>query len=109
MAPPLRILYLSAEVAPSPKPAAGDVGGSLCPRHSRALGHDVRVFMPAYRAIEAGYPGVSSMPLQLNVPTGSGLIQAGAFGQAAGHDICCPFYFIAKTTLQSGRYLRLLG
>jgi starch synthase len=59
------------------------------------MGHDVRVVMPAYRNIEAGYPGVDRMPLQLNVPTGSGTIQAGAFeGKLPGSDV--PVYFIAQ-------------
>ena len=95
MADPLRILFLSAEVAPFAKTGGlGDIGGSL-PKALHAMGHDVRVVMPAYRKIEEGYPGVSSMPLQLNVPTGSGVINAGAFeGRLPGSDV--PVYFIAE-------------
>ena len=98
MAESLRIMFLSAEVAPFAKTGGlGDVGGSL-PKALRAMGHDVRVFMPAYQKIEAGYPGVESMPLQLNVPTGSGVVQGGAFeGRLPGSDV--PVYFIAQYSL----------
>jgi starch synthase len=98
MAKPLKIMFLSAEVAPFAKTGGlGDIGGSL-PKALRAMGHDVRVFMPAYQNIEAGYQGVGSMPLQLNVPTGSGVIQAGAFdGKLPGSDV--PVYFIAEHNL----------
>jgi starch synthase len=98
MADPLRILFLSAEVAPFAKTGGlGDIGGSL-PRALHAMGHDVQVMMPAYQNIEAGYPSVESMPLQLDVPTGSGVIQAGAFeGKLPGSDV--PVYFIAQQNL----------
>jgi starch synthase len=98
MAEPLKIMFMSAEAAPFAKTGGlGDIGGSL-PKALRAMGHDVRVFMPAYQNIEAGYPGVGSMPLQLNVPTGSGVIQAGAFdGKLPGSDV--PVYFIAHHDL----------
>lgn len=98
MADPLRILFLTAEAAPFAKTGGlGDIGGSL-PKALRAMGHDVRVFMPAYRSIESGFPGVQSMPLQLNVPTGSGIIQAGAFeSKLPGSDV--PVYFIAQQSL----------
>ena len=95
MADPLRILFLSAEVAPFAKTGGlGDIGGSL-PKALHDMGHDVRVVMPAYRKIEEGYPGVTGMPLQLNVPTGSGVVNAGAFeGRLPGSDV--PVYFIAE-------------
>ncbi len=98
MVEPLRILFISAEVAPFAKTGGlGDIGGSL-PKALHNMGHDVRVFMPAYQKIEAGYPGVQSMPLQLNVPTGSGVVQAGAFeGKLPGSEV--PVYFIAQHDL----------
>lgn len=98
MAEPVRVLFLTAEAAPFAKIGGlGDVGGSL-PKALHAMGYDVRVFMPAYHNIEAGFPGVESMPLQLNVPTGSGIVQAGAFeSRLPGSDV--PVYFIAQQSL----------
>jgi len=48
----LKILYVSAEVAPFAKVGGlADVAGSL-PKELRAMGHDVRVLMPAYGMVE---------------------------------------------------------
>jgi starch synthase len=102
MSDPLKILFLSAEVAPFAKAGGlGDVGGSL-PKALRALGHDVRVVMPAYQNIEVGAQNgryrLQTMPGHLNVPTGAGAIQAGVFeGQLPGSDV--PIYFIAERNL----------
>ena len=98
----LKILLLSAEVSPFAKIGGlGDVAGSL-PKALRALGHDVRVVMPAYQRIEAsvgaGRDGLTTLPIQLNVPTGTGLIPAGVFqAQLPGSDV--PVYCIAEWNL----------
>lgn len=102
MAESLNVLFLSAEVAPFAKTGGlGDIGGSL-PKALRQMGHDVRVVMPAYQNIEAGYPGVSPTGIVLQVPTGAGVLPAGVFegrlpGSNGGDDV--PVYFIAEWNL----------
>jgi starch synthase len=98
----LKILFLSAEVAPFAKTGGlADVGGSLPPA-LRALGHDVRVAMPAYRNIEqslqTGSSGIQSLPLELKVPMGIGPVPAGVLeSRIPGSDV--PVYFVAERHL----------
>ncbi len=94
----LKILFLSAEVAPFAKTGGlGDIGGSL-PKALADMGHDVRVVMPAYKNIEEGYPGVEPLPGQLNVPMGDGTIPCGAFeSNLPGSKV--PITFIAEWQL----------
>ncbi len=98
MVTPLKILYISAEVAPFAKTGGlGDIGGSL-PKVLKAMGHDVRVAMPAYKKIEEGYPGVSAVEGQYLVPMGTGSIPAGLFeGTLPDSDV--PIYFVAEWNL----------
>jgi starch synthase len=95
----LKILFLSAEVAPFAKAGGlADVCGSL-PKALAALGHDVRVVMPAYAPVEAalaaGQQGLRSLPLTLRAPMGTGVILAGAL-ETTLPGSAVPIYFIAE-------------
>ncbi|VAW32196.1 Glycogen synthase, ADP-glucose transglucosylase, partial [hydrothermal vent metagenome] len=98
MSKKLKVLFLSVEVAPFAKTGGlGDVGGSL-PKALHALGHDVRVVMPAYPKTVSGSPTVQPMPDPLPVPMGAGNLTAGVFhGQLPNSQV--PIYFIAESNL----------
>jgi starch synthase len=100
----MKILCISAEVAPFAKTGGlADVAGSL-PKALRVLGHDVRVVMPGYRSIEdsyhAGQYNLRAMPGQINVPTGAGAIPAGVFESTLPNSDVT-IYFIAEGNLFS--------
>jgi starch synthase len=96
---PLKILFVSAEVAPFAKAGGlADVCGSL-PKALAELGHEVRVVMPGYQPIEAalqnGKHGVRAHPVALQVPMGTGLVPAGVLETTLpGSQV--PVYFIAE-------------
>ncbi len=96
---PLKVLVLSAEVAPFAKAGGlADVCGSL-PKALAALGHEVRVVMPAYSGIESalqsGQNGVHAHPACLRVPMGREAIPAGVL-EATLPGSTVPVHFIAE-------------
>jgi starch synthase len=96
---PLKILFLSAEVAPFAKAGGlADVCGSL-PKALAALGHEVRVVMPAYQSVEAalrtGTHGLRAHPVTLQVPMGTGKVAAGVLEATIPGD-SVPIYFVAE-------------
>jgi starch synthase len=96
---PLKVLFLSAEVAPFAKAGGlADVCGSL-PKALAILGHEVRVVMPAYGPVEAALPagthGIRPHPVTLQVPMGTGPVPAGVL-EATLPGSAVPIYFIAE-------------
>src|SRR5574341_692262 len=93
---------LAAGAAPFAKTGGlADVIGSL-PKALSALGHDVRVVIPAYSFIEQkaqeGRQGLGPAPVTLRVPMGDGLIAAGVFeSRLPGSDV--PIYCVAERNL----------
>jgi starch synthase len=98
----LRILILSAEVAPFAKTGGlGDVAGAL-PKALAAMGHEVRVAMPAYqeqeRAARSEAGRFGELSGGLTVPTGAGALQAGVLQtKLPGSDV--PLDLIAERSL----------
>ena len=59
---PVRLLYVTSEMAPFAKTGGlGDVMGAL-PRALHRLGHEVRVFLPAYARVDARKVGLVRVP-----------------------------------------------
>lgn len=64
----MRICFIASEVAPLAKTGGlADVAGAL-PRHLRAQGHDIRLFMPFYSSIGSGVGQPTAVSVAQNVP-----------------------------------------
>ncbi len=72
----MKIVLASSEVVPFAKTGGlADVAGAL-PRELEKLGHDIVVFMPAYRCIHRAEPAVESTPVEFVLPVGN-RVEAG--------------------------------
>lgn len=83
----MRILFLSSEVAPFSKTGGlGDVAGAL-PQAMAALGHEVRVVTPLYRAVDRRGLLDEHRPLTLTFPFGQVEVAFRATRHEAGHAV----------------------
>ena len=93
----LKLLFLSAEVVPFAKRGGlGDVAGAL-PLALRALGHDVRVMMPAYGDM-IGQADIEKMPFSLAVPVRHLALNAHVFRTTLPNSDV-PVYLIGEPNL----------
>ena len=89
---PLKILLVSAEVAPFAKVGGlADVAGAL-PKALKAMGHDVRVVMPRYGSIDVEKYGLREVLTNLGVPLAHQPVNADVLEGRIGENI--PIYFI---------------
>ncbi|MCX6375436.1 MAG: glycogen synthase GlgA [Armatimonadetes bacterium] len=90
----LKILVVSAEVAPFAKVGGlADVAGAL-PKALKAMGHDVRVAMPGYKMIEANPAyDVKDAVKSLKVPLGDKTIKCSIKQTKIGKNI--PVYLVS--------------
>jgi starch synthase len=87
----MRILLASSEVAPFAKTGGlADVAGAL-PKALHALGHDVRVVLPKYRAVDAARHGLRLVLPKLAVPI-AWTVEDAAVWQGFIDDV--PVYFV---------------
>ena len=90
----LRILLVASEASPFAKTGGlGDVTGAL-PRALRALGHDVRIFMPRHRGVELHASEIRTVVPRLAVPLGDRVVE-GTLQETEGPG-GVPVYFLAQ-------------
>ena len=89
----MRVLLASSEVAPFAKTGGlADVAGAL-PKALRALGHDIRVVLPKYRAVDATKYGLRQILPKLPVPI-AGTVETASVWEAGAASV--PTYLIEQ-------------
>ncbi len=90
--PPLKVLFLSAEVVPFAKTGGlADVAGSL-PKALYTLGHDVRLCMPRYGRVERSRFGLEELVPPFDVPMDHRTEQAAIWQASIGPGV--PVYMV---------------
>jgi starch synthase len=90
----LRVLLVSAEVAPFAKTGGlGDVAGAL-PQALARLGHDVRVIMPRHREVGAAAGTLEVAVPRLTVPIADRTVEGAILEGRLGERV--PVYFVAQ-------------
>lgn len=91
---PLKVLFLSPEVAPFAKTGGlADVAGSL-PKALKILGIDIRVALPYYRVVKDGPFEVEILCENIEVPVGKDLLRDDVYVTRIGDNI--PVYLVNK-------------
>jgi starch synthase len=93
----MKILLVSSEVAPFAKTGGlADVAGAL-PRALHRLGHDVRIMMPWYQAVQRQGTAADRLAVSIETPVGGVLRRAGLrrghLGEIPVYFLDCPEFF----------------
>lgn len=91
----LKVLYVSAEVAPFAKTGGlADVAGSL-PQALCSMGIDVRVAMPRFKTIKSGMSYVADFPVTMGERRETCIVRSTEVGfNTNGYDGKLPVYFV---------------
>lgn len=89
----MKVVLASSEVVPFAKTGGlADVVGAL-PRELEKLGHDVTVFMPAYRCIHSSTQTIEPTQVEFEIPVGK-LIESGRLLKSKLPDSQVTVYFV---------------